>query len=138
MANPKPTSLLIAERERDSRATLREIASSLFKNALIVEAADGAQAEFKLNNQVFDLIILSQKLPGRDGIQLLKGLQQQDPKKYPKAVILLTEGTPQEAWKGLFPALYFLEKPFEAETLKNLIQKCREDLKLLSVQPATS
>jgi response regulator RpfG family c-di-GMP phosphodiesterase len=129
MNTEKPISVLVAEKAPDARQLIREAILTIDQRALIIDANDGPKAEFKIANQVFDLIITATKLPGKDGLQLLTSFKEMDKKKRPRAVILLTDGKFDEKWNELFSPLHHIEKPFEMPALKALLSTVFQGLK---------
>ncbi len=121
MQTSKSHSVLIADTAQDARDLIKEAVLTVTLKALIVEANDGTKVEFKVANQVFDLVILAIKLPGKGGIKLLNSFMNMNMKMRPRSVILLTEGAFDRSWHELFQPLYHIQKPFEADSLKTII-----------------
>jgi len=80
--------LLIVEDE----VFLRELYVQVFKEAgyQVDEAADGEEAENKMRAGGYDLVLLDIGLPKKDGLQVLRSLQSDHPKKANKSVVVLT------------------------------------------------
>lgn len=61
------------------------------KNVTLVTAEDTVQANFKLENDDFDLIIVDKNLPTRSGLEFIKGMRSS--LKYQKMKIILLSGS---------------------------------------------
>ena len=121
-----PSKLLIVDDERQfvrtlsERLRLREIGS--------VIAYDGETALDMIREEEPEVMILDLKMPGIDGIEVLKRVKQTNPLI---EVIILT-GHGSEADKELcmkLGAFAYLEKPVDVSVLSETIQKANEKVK---------
>ena len=121
-----PSKLLIVDDERQfvrtlsERLRLREIGS--------VIAYDGETALDMIREEEPEVMILDLKMPGIDGIEVLKRVKQTNPLI---EVIILT-GHGSEADKELcmkLGAFAYLEKPVDVSVLSETIQKANEKIK---------
>ncbi len=121
-----PSKLLLVDDERQfaqtlsERLRLREIGS--------VIAYDGESALDMIKEEEPDVMILDLKMPGIDGIEVLKRVKQTNPLI---EVIILT-GHGSEADKELcmqLGAFAYLEKPVDVNVLSETIQKANEKIK---------
>ncbi len=121
-----PSKLLLVDDERQfvqtlsERLRLREIGS--------VIAYDGESALDMIREEEPDVMILDLKMPGIDGIEVLKRVKQTNPLI---EVIILT-GQGSEADKELcmqLGAFAYLEKPVDVNVLSEAIQKANEKIK---------
>ncbi len=121
-----PSKLLLVDDERQfaqtlsERLRLREIGS--------VIAYDGESALDMIREEEPDVMILDLKMPGIDGIEVLKRVKQTNPLI---EVIILT-GHGSEADKELcmqLGAFAYLEKPVDVNVLSETIQKANEKIK---------
>ena len=85
-------------------------------------ALDGEQALKKMDDDLPDVVVLDLKMPGMDGMEVLRKIR----KAYPKVqVIMLTghgsEKDEEEARK--LGAFEYLQKPVEIETLMKKVKK---------------
>jgi len=121
-----PSKLLIVDDERQfvqtlsERLRLREIGS--------VVAYDGESALSMIKEEEPDVMILDLKMPGIDGIEVLKRVKQTNPAI---EVIILT-GQGSEADKDLcmqLGAFAYLQKPVDVALLSDTIKKANEKIK---------
>jgi len=88
-------------------------------------ARDGEKALEKLNFEDYNVMIIDLKLPGRDGISVLKEAK----KKNPKAKVIIITAYPSvetEEQAMQDGALNYLPKPFELDYLETLIRQSYE------------
>jgi DNA-binding response OmpR family regulator len=112
--------ILLVDDEKDfantlaERINMRELSSSV--------ALDGEEALELVSNEVPDVMVLDLRMPGIDGIEVLKRVR----KTYPKVqVIVLTgKGTEQDEKEvRKLGAFEYLEKPIEVDTLVDKIRR---------------
>ncbi len=88
-------------------------------------ASDGDKALEKFNLEDYNVMIIDLKLPGRDGLSVLKEIRAKNPKA---KVIIITAypsiDTAKEAMRG--GATDYLPKPFELDYLENIIKQSYE------------
>lgn len=121
-----PSKLLIVDDERQfvrtlsERLRLREIGS--------VIAYDGETALDMIKKEEPEVMILDLKMPGIDGLEVLKRVKQTNP--HIEVIILTGHGS--EADKELcmkLGAFAYLEKPVDVSVLSETIQKANEKIK---------
>ena len=121
-----PSKLLLVDDERQfaqtlsERLRLREIGS--------VVAYDGESALDMIKEEEPDVMILDLKMPGIDGIEVLKRVKQTNP--HIEVIILTGHGS--EADKELcmqLGAFAYLEKPVDVSVLSETIKKANEKIK---------
>ncbi|MBL9094130.1 MAG: sigma-54-dependent Fis family transcriptional regulator [Planctomycetaceae bacterium] len=88
----------------------------------VQSCASAVEALKKLEREAFELVVTDLKMPGMTGVELLAELKR---RRHPAQVILVTAyatvGTAVDAMRqGAFD---FLEKPFSAETLEDLVDR---------------
>tara|TARA_Y100001958_G_C21150733_1_gene486963 strand:- start:81 stop:758 length:678 start_codon:yes stop_codon:yes gene_type:complete len=122
MENNKKHILIVDDDDR-IRNLLKDFLSN---NSYIVSTAENAeQAQSRLENIKYDIIILDIMMPGQDGFELTKAIK----KKIKVPIILLTaKGEVENRIKGLeLGADDYLGKPFEPKELllrvRNIINK---------------
>lgn len=99
-------------------------------------ALNGEQALKKIEDDIPDVVVLDLKMPGMDGMEVLRKIR----KAYPKVqVIMLTghgsEKDEEEARK--LGAFEYLEKPVEIDTLMKKIKKAYKNKFESSMMAAT-
>jgi DNA-binding NtrC family response regulator len=101
----------------------------------VATASSGADAQKKVEQEFYDVIILDLQLPGVDGLETLKILKEKKPELQ---VILLTGHATVE--KGIeamkLGAMDFLEKPADLSRLAEKIKKAQAK-KILIVEKQT-
>ncbi len=83
-----------------------------------VGVPDGVTALERLKDEKFDLMISDIKMPGMDGIGLLKRVR----RYYPRMPVLLITGYPSAEMIGRASADGFLAKPFRISLIEELIE----------------
>ncbi len=121
--------ILVAEDERN----LREGIAEAFRDAghEVVEAAAGDEALTCVEEQVFDLVITDYKMPGMDGLELLRRIRMVNDTT---AVIMMTaygtvEGAVQAMRLGAFD---YIQKPFNLEELELKAERALDHRRLLT------
>ncbi len=117
MATP---SILVVDDEKNIRLTLRE---SLKASGPRVETAvNGEEALDMAAQQSYDLVLLDLKMPGMDGMEVLRRLREISPGT---AVVLLTaHGTVDLAVEAMkLGAVDFLQKPFAPKEIREVVQR---------------
>jgi len=119
----KKESMLVVEDEDIMREALVDYFSD--EGHKVDAANDGDKALKKINFEDYNVMIVDLKLPGRDGISVLKEVKEKNPKA---KVIIITAypsvETEEEAMQG--GALNYLPKPFELDYLETLIRQSYE------------
>ena len=121
-------SVLIAE---DNEGLRKAICEALQREEFEVEAtADGEEAMAVLRRRHFDLLVSDVKMPGVDGIELLRRVKQTDPDT---SVILMTAyGTVDMAVDAMKAGAFdFLTKPFSVDSLVITVRKALERHRLI-------
>jgi len=115
--------ILIIDDEKNIRLTLRDILED--EGHYVVEAATGEDGLELLKNENVNLVLLDVRLPGMDGIEVLKGIRKIDESL---DVIMIsghaTVGTAVDALR--IGAYDFLEKPLSLARVKLAIRNLSE------------
>lgn len=119
----KKESMLVVEDEEIMREALVDYFSDVGHE---VDAADdGKKSLEKIKLEDYNVIIIDLKLPGRDGLSVLKEVREKNPKA---KVIIITAypsiDTEEKAMRG--GATDYLPKPFELNYLETLINRSYE------------
>ena len=88
-------------------------ALSRIKEMSIVEADDGLDGIKKMNNRVFDLIIVDINMPIMDGLKLIKKIRSDETHKDVPIIVVTTEIADEERAYNLGVSAY-LTKPINA------------------------
>lgn len=87
----------------------------------VVPAVDGEHALKKADEEQFDLVMLDMKLPGMDGLQVLKKLRQQSATR--PVVMITAHGTIETAVEAMKSgATDYLQKPFTPVEIRAIVQ----------------
>ncbi len=121
-----PSRLLLVDDERQfartlsERLRLREIGS--------VVAYDGQTALDMIKEEEPDVMILDLKMPGIDGIEVLKRVKQTNPRI--EVIILTGQGSEEDKELCMqLGAFAYLEKPVDVNVLSETIKKANEKIK---------
>lgn len=99
MRDIQSPNILIVEDEEDIRMLYKEVL--LEAGYAVEEAADGIIGWNKIKNVDWQILLLDIMLPGKDGIHILKEMQQ-DPKLKKGAIIALTNLNSETIIKDVF------------------------------------
>jgi Nif-specific regulatory protein len=119
--------ILIADDEQVQREMLEGFLSK--QGYGVGTAADAPQALEKFKRGAFDLVLTDYRMPGMDGIQLLRELKRLNPEVM--VVILTAFGTVGTAVAAMKEGAYdYLNKPIDLDELLLLIQRVEKDVSL--------
>ena len=110
--------ILVVDDDKNIRRTITMALESL--DYFIQTAFDGNDAMLQLTKDEYDLIITDLKMPGMNGMELLK----EAISKYPniRIVLISAHGTVDNAVEAMkLGAVDFLQKPFTPKELRNLV-----------------
>ena len=111
-------SVLVVDDEKNIRQTL---AQALIPMGLNVETAvNGEEALQKVTEGEFDLMLLDLKMPGVDGMEVLRSLCELRPEI--RIIIITAYGTVKNAVEAIkLGAVDFIEKPFSPREIRELV-----------------
>ncbi len=113
----------------DERNTREAIASFLCQEFDVTVAEDGARALNVLRKRDFDLILTDMKMPGADGMDILRECRQKNPRA--KCIILTAYGSIDSAVKAVKEGAFdFLEKPLNLDILDVVVKRAVEASRL--------
>jgi DNA-binding response OmpR family regulator len=111
-------SVLIVDDEKNIRLTLSLALEPL--NLAVDTAVNGEEALGKLTEKSYDLMLLDLRLPGLDGMEVLRRVPEIRPEV--KVVIITAYGSIEAAVEAMkLGAVDFLQKPFDAEEVRKLV-----------------
>ncbi len=114
----------------DDKENLRNLLARLLSDRYdVTTAADGAQALAKLAAGTFDLVLSDVRMPGADGLEVLRAVKQHAPST---EVILMTAfASVQSAVEAMREGAYdYLQKPFDPDEAVVKIDRAVEHKKL--------
>jgi len=119
--------ILIVDDEKNIRLTLEEALVSL--EAEIDTAVNGEEALAKLKEKDFGLVLLDLKMPGMDGIEVLRRLR--DIRPDIRVIIITAYGTIDSAVEAMkLGAVDFMQKPFVPKEIRKLVSRVIDREKL--------
>ncbi|HLT38828.1 MAG TPA: sigma-54 dependent transcriptional regulator [Enhygromyxa sp.] len=122
MTNQKPRVLVV-----DDEPNLRKVLGALLQQAghEVVTEPDGESGLARVKSSprgTFDVVISDLRMPGMDGMQLLKALVEEDPGL--PVIILTAHGTVDTAVEAVKSGAFdFLEKPFDRDQIDKILHK---------------
>lgn len=124
MTNPSKFEVLIVD---DEKIQLEMLRGFLVKQGYSVETAeDGSQGLEKFRAGSFDLVLTDLRMPGMDGLQLLKEAKRLNPEAV--LVVLTAFGTVGSAVEAMKEGAYdYLTKPIDLEELLLLIKRAERE-----------
>ena len=129
---PKQTNILVIDDEQAMRDSCRQ---TLSRNGNRVEVAeDGPTALAMLEKESFDLVILDLKMPGLNGMEVLKKIKESDPEAV--VIVITGYGTVESAVEAMKRgACDFVPKPFTPDSLRAIVKRAldRRELALENV-----
>jgi DNA-binding response OmpR family regulator len=122
-----PKQVLIVDDEETLTWSLAKSLSHDREAYEITTANDGETALSLLKEDNFDLVVLDIRLPGISGLDVLMKIKEENPAT--KVIIMTAYGSSEiKAKAKARGSLYYLEKPFEIDQMRELILKAlRED-----------
>ena len=111
--------ILIVDDDKSIRYSLKRM---LEENFSVITAQNGEEALDRVRKIPPDLIIMDIKMPGRNGIDVLKEMKSIDPKSL--VIIMTAYGTTETAIEAMkYGAFDYILKPFPIPQMKGLVEK---------------
>lgn len=112
--------VLIVDDEKNIRLTLSQAIATL--PIMVATAENGEQALKKVDEDRFDLVLLDLRMPGMDGMEVLRRLRDGRPEI--PVVIITAHGNIESAVEAIkLGAIEFLQKPFVPEDIRGLVAR---------------
>jgi len=125
MIENKP--VLIVDDEKNIRLTLSMVLESMGLES--DEAMNGEEALAKLEKKDFGVVLLDLKMPGMDGMEVLRRMQELHPDI--RTIIITAHGTIDSAVEAMkLGAVDFIQKPFAPDEIRELVSKVIDREKL--------
>jgi DNA-binding NtrC family response regulator len=119
--------VLVVDDDPGIRYTLREILEA--EGVEVDEAADGDAALARLEHAHAPLVITDLRMPGLDGLQLLRRLVARSPA--PRVVLITAHGSERTAVEAMKAGAWdYFRKPFEVEELLGVVRRALEAVRL--------
>jgi len=123
----KDKSVLIVDDEKNIRLTLSQSLEAL--EVVTETAANGEEGLAKLKEKEFALILLDLKMPGMDGMEVLRQVSEIRPDI--RIIIITAYGTIESAVEAMkLGAADFIQKPFASEEIRELVSRVMDREKL--------
>lgn len=115
--------ILLAEDDRSARSSLSHFLQEIGYE--VVEASTGTQAMDQLAHGHFDLVVTDLRLPGVDGLEILKTIRSETPQTL--GILITGFGTIQNAIQAMrLGAFEYLLKPIDFEELQIVLNRALE------------
>ncbi len=131
MTNDSKAKILIVDDEKAARYGIKKALSK--SRYQIEEAENGRMALEKMRTFNPDVILCDIYMPGMDGLELIRHLQNTDKDKalWPLVIVLTAFGSAKIAVDAMKAGAYdYLSKPFDIDELRLMINKALEKIKL--------
>lgn len=113
-------SILVVDDEKNIRMTLTQALDS--KDVKVETALNGEEALEKLSDHPFALVLLDLRMPGMDGMEVLRKIRASWPDV--RVIIISAHGTIESATEAMkLGAVDFIEKPFAPKEIRELVQR---------------
>lgn len=110
-------SILVVDDEKNIRLTMSQSLEPL--DMPVQTATNGEEALEKLRNGLFGLMFLDLKMPGMDGMEVLRRIKKDRPKI--RVIIITAHGTIESAVEAMkLGAVDFIQKPFSPGDIREL------------------
>lgn len=119
----KPLTLLIVDDESPARQRLRQLLASHSQYECVGEASDGIDALEKIDQLTPDVLLLDIRMPGMDGLEVARHLQQQE---QPPAIIFTTAFDEFALQAFDTNAVHYLVKPIREQRLIEALERVTE------------
>lgn len=116
--------ILVVDDEKNIRLTMSQSLEPL--DMTVQTAASGEEALEKLRNGLFGVVFLDLKMPGMDGMEVLRRIKKDWPKI--RVIIITAHGTIESAVEAMkLGAVDFIQKPFSPGDIRELAKSVLEE-----------
>ncbi len=120
--NKDKKTILLVEDDRNTREGVSRLLRSKYDITL---AEDGLRGKNILDRNDYDIVITDIRMPGADGMDILKKTQEKDPP--PPCILITAYGSIETAVEAIKAGAYdFISKPINLERLEQVIERALE------------
>ncbi len=120
-----PVTIMLVDDEKDIRDVLSIVLSDIGYTVSVAENGEKALEHFK--TEMFPIVLTDIKMPGMDGVELLKRIKQENPDT--EVIMMTGHGDMDLAIKSLkYKAIDFIPKPINDDVLELTLKKTREKI----------
>ncbi len=126
----KMQTVLIVDDDKSIRYSLKRMMEESLE---VITAQNGEEAVERVRANPPDLVVMDIKMPGRNGIDVLKEIKSIDPKSL--VIIMTAYGTTETAIDAMkYGAFDYIPKPFPIPRMRELVEKALSLRKLMKQQ----
>ena len=115
--------VLVVDDEKNIRLTFSETMTQMGFDTRT--ASNGEEALTKMQGTEFDLVLLDLRMPGMDGIEVLRRIRERCPKV--RVIMITAHGTVESAVEAMkLGAVDFIQKPCTPDEIRELVGKVME------------
>jgi DNA-binding response OmpR family regulator len=115
--------ILVIDDEKNIRLTLSECLET--SNYDVETAVSGEHGMTKYNESKYDVILLDMKMPGIDGMEVLRRIKEQDPLQ--NIIMITAHGTIETAVEAMkLGAIDYIRKPFTPDEIRSIVKRVLE------------
>jgi DNA-binding NtrC family response regulator len=112
--------ILVVDDEKNIRLTLGQTLAMV--GYTVETAVNGEDALNQLQSRPFDLMLLDLRMPGMDGIEVLRQVMERRPET--RVVVVTAHGSVDTAVEAMkLGAVDFIQKPFAPQEIRDLVRK---------------
>jgi DNA-binding NtrC family response regulator len=116
--------ILVADDEKLMNDFVVEILGR--RGYMVDQAIDGDSAVGMIEKNRYDLVVADKKMPGRDGIEVLKAVMREQPGT--RFIMMTAYGTVDGAVEAIrLGAFDYIMKPFDADQIEEVVEKALRD-----------
>ena len=119
--NPRPIRILVADDERTLSFFLQRSLEADDPCYCVETSQSGADALVKIVGTPFDLVIADLRMPGLDGLQLVKHARNVNPST--QAILMTAYGSDGAEAAAKEMGVGYVTKPFAMEDMKRLVRR---------------
>lgn len=128
-ASKKPGRILVAEDHESSRLMIEKYLKTM--GHTVVTTCDGREAQSRLRNQAFDLVLTDIEMPGANGFELIASMQASEKLRSLPVIALSGHSELDDIARCIaLGADDYLPKPFNREILHARVEACLEKKRL--------